>query len=116
MKFEPVKYKRFEREPIGHFDAQMTDTGWSRTSYENNTKSVLLSVELTEFIHLVEHFFKECADWQKLQKFAGKYGTEIRNDSGNTLRVINFLGDRMDYTLRIDGTALTILPYRKFNH
>ena len=115
-KYDPVKYKRFERDPIGCFEAHMMADGWAETKYVNDTSSVLLSVEVSEFIRLVHHLFKECEDWQKLQKFANKHGTEIHTDDYSTIQAFNILGDVMDYTVHINGTTMNIFPYRKYQH
>lgn len=115
MKFDPVKYKRFERTPVGFFEAHMLASGWGETKFVNESLFNLLSDELCEFIRLVEHLFKECPDWTKLQKYVRKYGTEIHDDY-DVFSAINFIGDRMDYTAHIRGTTLIIYPYRHFRH
>jgi len=115
MIFDPVKYKRFERDPIGKFEAQMDADGWAETRYANKTSSVLLSEEISEFIKVVESFFHECPDWLKLYKFMKKNATELRGDFG-TVFAMNVLGKTMDYTFRLSGTNLEIEPYRKAQH
>lgn len=116
MKCDPVKYKHFERNPIGYFEAHMSADGWTETKYVNDTSSVLLSSEISEFIWLVEHFFKECNSWQKLQKYAEKHGTTIHSDDYGTASAFNFIGNSMDYTFKLIGTTLTAYPYRKYTH
>ena len=116
MKYDPVAYARFERTPIGCFSAEMTSDGWANTKFDHDLQEHLLSDEVSEFIRLVHHFFKDNADWQKLQKFATKYCTEIRDEFGNPIRAVNYLGDELDYTLHINGTAVNIFPYRKSQH
>jgi hypothetical protein len=116
MKYEPAKYMRFERDPIGCFEAHMMADGWAETKYVNDTSSVLLSVEVSEFIRLIHHFFKECDNWQKLQKYAKKYGRTIKTDDYDTVSAFNFIGDVMDYTFKLTGTTLNVFPYRKYKH
>ena len=117
MRLEPVKYKRFERNPVGCFEAHMMADGWGQTKYTNDSSSsVLLSAEVSEFIRLVDAFFRECADWQKLQKYAKRHGTEIRGDNFDTILAINFIGEVMDYTMQISNTTVLIYPYRKYQH
>ena len=112
MKFEPVKYKQYDKDPVGCFEAHMTADGWAETKYVNNASPILFSSEVSEFFRLVDSFFKECPDWQKLQKFTKKYGTEVRTDFGS-IQAVNFHGDHLNYTMRIDGTTVAIEPYRK---
>lgn len=116
MKYEPAKYKRFERDPIGCFEAQMMADGWAETKYVNDTSSVLLSVEVSEFIRLIHYFFKECDTWQKLQKYVRKHGKQIEPGNYEPVMAFNFIGDVMDYTFNITGTELSVYPYRKFKH
>lgn len=116
MKYDPVIYKRFERNPIGCFEAHMTDSGWRETKYVNESDNHLFSSELSEFIRLVHHFFKENDDWMKLQKFSNKYGTSIPNNGFDKIIAVNYIGESMDYTVHITGTTLNIFPYRKYSH
>ena len=116
MKFEPVKYKRFERDPIGCFEAHMTTKGWAENKYVNDTSSVLLSAEVSEFLSIVQFLFKECPDWMKLAKYAKKNGKQIPGDGYEPTLAINYLGSVMDYTVHITGNTLNVFPYRKFQH
>ena len=116
MKFEPVKYKIFERIPIGCFEAQMTANGWAESKYTNDTSSVLFSSEISEFVRLVDFFFKQCPDLMSLDKYAKKHGQKIPGDGYEPKMAINFLCDKMDYTLHITGNTINIFPYRKFQH
>lgn len=116
MKCDPVEYFPFERNPIGCFSAEMTAGGWANTKFDHSLQEHLLSDEVSEFIHLVYHFFKENADWQKLQKFAGKHGTEINGDDYSTILAFNYEGEIMDYIVHVIGTKLQIFPYRKTQH
>ena len=116
MNYDPVKYLRFERMPVGCFSAEMTANGWANTKFNHDLQEHLFSGEVSEFVRLVHHFFKDNADWQKLQKFAGKYCTEIRDEFGNPISAVNYLGDELDYTLHINGTTVNIFPYRKSQH
>ena len=117
MKYDPVKYKRYERAPIGCFNAEMTANGWANTKFDHDLQEHLLSDEAGEFVKLVHHFFKECPDWTKLKKFTAKYGTEI--ESGDyayeTVRAFNYDGIMLDYTFHIKNTQLTVFPYRKLH-
>ena len=115
MKYDPVKYKRYERTPIGCFSAEMTANGWANTKFDHDLQEHLLSDEVSEFIRLAHHFFKECSDWAKLNKFVQKYGTEIDGEDYNTVLAFNFVGDNLDYTFHVDGTRLRIFPYRKLH-
>lgn len=114
MKIEPVPYKRFERLPIGCFTAEITADGWGQTRYENESEEhILWTDEVGEFVRFVYQFFKECDDWQKLKKYAVKYGEEIRDDDGGVMTAINFIGEQLDYTMHVSGTRILIFPYRK---
>lgn len=116
MRFEPARYKRFERTPIGCFEAHMTANGWAETKYVNDTSSVLFSSELSEFIRLVEFFFKQSPDWLKLDKYAKKYGKKIPGEGYTETYAINFICEQMDYTVHISGNTINVFPYRKFQH
>ncbi len=116
LKLEPVKYKRFERTPIGCFSAEMTANGWANTKFDHDLQSHLLSNEVSEFVTIVYTLFKECQDWATLGKFAKKYGTEVEGDDFSTALAFNCLCDTLDYVVYINGTQLRVFPYRKFNH
>lgn len=117
MVLEPVKYKRIDLEPVGIFTAQMTDNGWAQTKYENKSEThILYSDEVAEFFKLVDKFFRECSDWEKLQKYIKKYGTNTLNCDGITVSAINFEGTRMLYTFQFNGPILTAFPYRTYKH
>ena len=113
MKYDPVKYKRYERTPIGCFSAEMTANGWANTKFYHDLQEHLLSDEVSEFIKLVYHFFKECDGWAKLEKFAKKHGTEIEGENYSTVLAFNYAGDLMDYSFKVDQTHLNVFPYRK---
>ena len=114
--FEPVKYKRYERTPVGCFSAEMTMNGWAETKFDHDLQTHLVSDEVSEFIRLVHQLFKECSEWAKLEKFAKKYGTEIEGEDFNKILAFNYTGNVMDYTVHIDRTLLKVFPYRKINH
>lgn len=116
MKYDPVTYKRFERDPIGCFEIHMLANGWGNSKYVNDKKHTLLSVEVSEFIRLVHHIMKECDNWIKLQKFANKNGTKIQSDNYESVMAVTYIGDVMDYAMYIDGPTVTIFPYRKYQH
>lgn len=115
MKYDPVEYVHFDRDSVGHFEAHMMDDGWAETKFTHEMEENLMSVELSEFIRLVYHIFKECSDWTKLKKYIKRYGTEIPGDFG-TVIAMTYIGDQMDYCVYVDGTAMTIYPYRKHQH
>ena len=114
MKFECVKYKRFERDSLGAFEAHMMADGWHDTRFIPSCH--ISTDEVGEFARLVDYVFRETSDWMKLQKFAEKNGTEIRSDNYDTIQAINILGERLDYTIHINGTVMMIYPYRKYQH
>lgn len=116
MIFDPVKYKKFERVPIGCFEANMGADGWEQTRYVNDTSSVLLSSEVGEFVKFAHSFFKECDCWAALQKFSKKYGEQILNDNYDQISAINFVGKELDYTMHIVGTSINIFPYKKIHY
>ena len=116
MKFDPVAYRQFERVPVGCFSAEMLTSGWGNTKFDHDLQVYLLSDEVSEFIHLVHHFFKECPDWAKLNKFMKKHGEEIEGEDYNTVLAFNYEGDLLDYTVQVDRTQIRIFPYRKFKH
>jgi len=116
MRIEPVKYKKFVRDPIGRFSAVMADNGWTESRYENNSRRVLFSSEVGEFSRLIYQFFKDCPDWDALQKYLRKFGTKTLNDQGVSVTAINFIGSEMDYTLILNGVYLTAFPYEKITH
>lgn len=116
MKYDPVKYKQYERTPIGCFSTEMTANGWANTKFDHDLQEHLLSDEVSEFVHLIHHFFKECDNWQKLQKYAKKYGQTIKTDDYDTFSAFNFIGDVVDYTFKLTGTTLNVFPYRKYKH
>lgn len=113
MKYDPVKYKQFERDPVGCFEAEMTANGWANTKFDHELQEHLLSDEVGEFVRLAYHFFKECSDWIKLNKFIQKHGTKIEGEDYNTIFAFNYEGDSLDYTVHVDQTVLKIFPYRK---
>ena len=113
MNYDPVKYKQFERDPVGCFEAEMTANGWANTKFDHDLQVHLLSDEVGEFVRLAYHFFKECSDWTKLNKFIQKHGTKIEGEDYNTIFAFNYEGDSLDYTVHVDQTVLKIFPYRK---
>lgn len=113
MKYDPVKHKQYERTPIGCFSAEMTANGWANTKFDHDLQAHLLSDEVGEFVRLTYHFFKECPDWIKLNKFIQKHGTKIDGEDYNTIFAFNYEGDSLDYTVHVDQTVLKIFPYRK---
>ena len=113
MNYDPVKYKQFERDPVGCFEAEMTANGWANTKFDHELQVHLLSDEVGEFVRLAYHFFKECSDWTKLNKFIQKHGTKIDGEDYNTISAFNYEGDSLDYTVHVDQTVLKIFPYRK---
>ena len=114
MNYDPVRYKHFERTPIGCFSAEMTENGWANTKFDHDLQEHLLSDEVHEFIKLVHHFFKECSDFTKLNKFAQKHGTEIKGEEYETILAFNYSFDALDYTFHVNRTHLNVFPYRKF--
>jgi predicted AlkP superfamily phosphohydrolase/phosphomutase len=116
MNYDPVKYKRFERDPVGCFEAEMTANGWANTKFDHELQEHLLSDETSEFIRLVHHLFNECSDWSKLNKLVKKYGTEIKSEDYSTIFAFNYEEDMMDYIVHINRTQLRIFPYRKTQH
>ena len=116
MKLIPVPYKSFERTPVGHFEASMGADGWEKPKYVGTTESNLMSAEITEFVHLINEFFHECSDWQKLQKYMDKYGTKIEGDDYSMISAINYIGTAMDYIVQVNGANLTIFSYRNIRH
>lgn len=116
MSYDPVKYRSYERDPLGCFEAEMTTNGWVNTKFDHDLQEHLLSDEVGEFIRFVHSFFKQCPSWRELQNYSGKHGTAIRNDEGTPEYFINFSGDRLDYTFQVSNTQLNIFPYRKYKH
>lgn len=113
MIFDPVKYHRFERDPVGCFTAEMTPNGWANTKFDHDLEEHLWTEEVGEFVRVMHSFFKECPTWKELDKFAKKHGTVIRNDDGTPESFVNVLGVVMDYTFKIHGSKLDVFPYRK---
>ena len=116
MNYNPAKYKHYSRTPIGCFSAEMTANGWANTKFDHDLQEHLVSDEVGEFVRLVHHFFKECSDLAKLDKFVHKYGTEIEGEDYSTTLAFNFEEEVMDYTFCVDRTKLTAFPYRKSQH
>jgi len=116
MIFNPVPYMQNERDPVGCFTAEMTASGWAKTKFDHDLQEHLLSDEVSEFVRCVESFFRECSDWQKLQKYASKHGEEVAGDDYNTVLAISYEGKQMDYMFRVNGNYLSVFPYRKFRH
>ena len=117
MNYDPVPYKKFDREPLGVFTAEMLADGWGNTKFDHALEEHLLSAEVAEFMKLIHHiFYGICKEWRDLQKFAAKYGTEVRLDGYNTVLAMNFDGDVLDYTMSVNNTFLQIAPYRKTKH
>lgn len=117
MNYDPVPYKKFDREPLGVFTAEMLADGWGNTKFDHTLEEHLLSAEVAEFMKLVHHiFYGICKEWRDLQKFAAKYGTEVRIDGYNTVLAMNFDGDVLDYTMSINNMFIQIVPYRKTKH
>lgn len=117
MNYDPVPYKKFDREPLGVFTAEMLADGWGNTKFDHALEEHLLSAEVAEFMKLIHHiFYGICKEWRDLQKFAAKYGTEVRLDGYNTVLAMNFDGDVLDYTMSINNTFIQITPYRKTKH
>ena len=116
MKFDPIVYKRFDRNPVGCFSAELTDDGWAKTMFDHDLQEHLRMFEVDEFIKLVRSFFHEVPDWKTLQKFNHKYGAEIRTDDGTKISAVNFIGNMMDYTFKVNGIHLEAYPYRKIQH
>lgn len=117
MNYDPVPYKKFDREPLGVFTAEMLADGWGNTKFDHALEEHLLSPEVAEFMKLIHHiFYGICKEWRDLQKFASKYGTEVRIDGYNTVLAMNFDGDVLDYTMSINNTFIQIAPYRKTKH
>jgi hypothetical protein len=111
-KFEYVPYARFERDPIGCFMAEMTASGWAKTKFDHKLQEHLLSNEVSEFLELVQSFFKEADNWLTLNKFKQKYGTRIAGDLQRY--AMNVIGEVLDYTIMVTESSLEIFPYRKF--
>lgn len=117
MNYDPVPYKKFDREPLGVFTAEMLADGWGNTKFDHALEEHLLSAEVAEFMKLIHHiFYGICKEWRDLQKFAAKYGTEVRIDGYNTVLAMNFDGDVLDYTMSINNMFIQIAPYRKTKH
>ena len=117
MNYDPVPYKKFDREPLGVFSAEMLTDGWKNTKFDHALEEHLLSAEVAEFMKLIHHlFYGVCKEWRDLQKFASKYGTEIQGEDYNMIRAFNYEGDVLDFIVHIDQTSLKIFPYRKFKH
>lgn len=116
MKFEPVKYRKIEIEPLGCFEVRLTDSGWAESRFDHDIQLHLLSDEVGEFVRLVDQFFHECSNWDKLQKYVRKYGKKVLNDDGMQITAINFDEAKMTYTFTLDGNLLRVYPYRKFMH
>ena len=117
MNYDPIPYKPYEREPVGIFTAEMTMNGWGNTKFDHGLEEHLLSDEVAEFTRLVHHiFYGVCKDWQALQRFSQKYGTEAQDDSYNTCLAMNFEGEVMDYIVSVKNTFVQIAPYRKTKH
>ena len=99
------------------FTAEMLADGWGNTKFDHALEEHLLSAEVAEFMKLIHHiFYGICKEWRDLQKFAAKYGTEVRLDGFNTVLAMNFDGDVLDYTMSVNNTFLQIMPYRKTKH
>ena len=117
MNYDPVPYKKFDREPLGVFTAEMLADGWGNTKFDHALEEHLLSAEVAEFMKLIHHiFYGICKEWRDLQKFAAKYGTEVRIDGYNTVLAMNFDGDVLDYTMSVNNASIQIAPYRKTKH
>lgn len=116
MSYDPVKYRSYERDPLGCFEAEMTTNGWVNTKFDHDLQEHLLSDEVGEFVRLVHHLFKECPDWIKLNKFVQKYGKQIESEDYSTIFAFNYEEDVMDYIVHINQTQLRIFPYRKTKH
>ena len=116
MKYDPVKYKHYERDPIGCFSAEMTANGWVNTKFDHDLQEHLLSDEVSEFVRLVYHIFKECADWKLLEAYAKKHGGKEKNDGFSTIYVVCYEGDMMDYAMNVNVNKVTVFPYRKYTH
>jgi hypothetical protein len=114
MIFDPVRYMVNERDPVGCFTAEMTSSGWANTKFDHDLQTHLLSDEVSEFIRCVESFFKECSDWQKLEKYAAKHGTQTVGDDYSASMAFSCVGKQMDYSFFINGNSLSVFPYRKF--
>lgn len=117
MNYVPVPYKKFDREPLGVFTAEMLTDGWGNTKFDHALEEHLLSDEVSEFMKLIHHiFYGEAKDWSMLSHFAKKYGKEIQGEDYNMIRAFNYEGDVLDFIVHIDQTSLKIFPYRKFKH
>lgn len=116
MNYNPVEYKPFDRVPIGCFTAEMTANGWANTMFDHDLQERLLSEEVGEFVRLVYHFFKDCADWTKLGKYIKKYGTKVKGDGYGACVAFNYAGNALDYVVQVEQTSLKIFPYRKIKH
>lgn len=117
MNYEPTPYRPYERNPVGVFTAEMLVDGWGNTKFDHDLEEHLLSAEVSEFMKLIHHlFYGVCKDWRDLQKFAGKYGTEVQGDGYSTFLAMNFDGDVLDYIMSINNTFIQIAPYRKMKH
>jgi len=116
MKYDPVKYKQFERLPVGCFSAEMTANGWANTKFDHDLQEHLLSDEVREFAHLMYRFFKECSDLTRLNKYANKYGKEVKGEDYSLILAFVYEGDCLDYSFYVNGSDLNVFPYRKIQH
>ena len=116
MIFDPVPYEKTERDPVGCFTAEMTANGWTNTKFDHTMQEHLLSDEVSEFIRFVESFFKDCCDWQKLERYMARHGMEMIDEDFVTTHTVCYHGRKMDYTVKANRNDVSFFPYRKFKH
>lgn len=111
---EPVPYRKFSRDPIGCFTADLTPDGWQNTKYDHEPDNKLESAEVGEFIRTVHEFMKLCPDMARLTAFFKKHGTRIAHDGITATYAVNFLGIHLDYTIQTSGYNMQAFPFRKY--
>ena len=111
--FEIANHKSFAGDPVGFFEAKMTENGWRGSKYVNKAERYITSDEVNEAVRFVHFLFKMTPDWKELEQFAVKYGKLTYGDLGEQTRAINYLGAKFDYTVLITGNDLVVFLYRK---